>query len=217
MFSKQLKTFREKLKKSSYKFAKDNQLEPRTYANYENGSRLPNVAFLAQLSLKYDLNLNWLVLGEGNMLNTNSGESECYFFPVLGEVEASCGYGITVSDETTKALYGLSRQVVKDLGINPKQSEIIFASGNSMDPTIVGGDCLLVDKSKTEIYDGKIYCIRYDCQLYVKRLQKLPRKTIKVISDNKEQFDAFYIDFSKEIDIDFQIIGEVRWWGRIAK
>ena len=27
----------------------------------------------------------------------------------------------------------------------------------------------------------------------------------------------FYIDFSKNLDFDFAVIGEIRWWGRVAR
>ena len=86
-----------------------------------------------------------------------------------------------------------------------------------MYPTIEGGDSLLIDTSKKEVYDGRIYCVRIDGQLYAKRLQKIPPNTIKVISDNEKKYDAFYIDFSKSIDFDFEVIGEIRWWGRVAR
>jgi len=85
--------------------------------------------------------------------------------PVRGEVEASMGYGVTVLDETQTATYSISRKLAKDLNICLSSSEIIFARGNSMLPTIEGGDSLLIDLSKKDIYDGKIYCIRYDGQL----------------------------------------------------
>lgn len=137
--------------------------------------------------------------------------------PIRGNVTASMGYGITVYDETQTATYNISRELARDLGINAKNSEIIIASGDSMLPTIEGGDTLLIDLSCKEIYDGKIYCVRIDGQLYAKRLQKIPPNTIKVISDNKDKYDPFYVDFSKSIDYDFGIIGEIRWWGRIAK
>ena len=85
-----------------------------------------------------------------------------------------------------------------------------------MSPTIEGGDSLLVDRSKTTIYDGKIYCVRIEGQLYAKRLQKIPPNTVRVVSDN-DKYRSFEIDLNKISDFDFQIIGEVLWWGRVAR
>ena len=100
--------------------------------------------------------------------------NDCVNIPVLGEVSASTGYGVTVYNEMQTAVYQVSRKLVNDLGLNIHESEIIFAQGDSMMPTIDGGDSLLVDHARKEIYDGKIYCVRIDGQLYAKRLQKIP-------------------------------------------
>lgn len=134
---------------------------------------------------------------------------------VLGEVYASMGNGVTVYDETQTGTYTISNQLAKELGVNLNQAVMIFASGDSMIPTIYGGDSLLVDTSKKDIYDGRIYCVRIDGQLYAKRLQKIPPDRIKVVSDNQEKYDAFYVD--KDSTFDFEVIGEIRWWGRVAK
>lgn len=151
--------------------------------------------------------------------NEMSTDNEIKFIqiPVLGNVTASMGHGITVYDENQTGIYEISSQLAKDIGIVSGKTQMIFASGDSMYPTIEGGDSLLIDTSKKEVYDGRIYCVRIDGQLYAKRLQKIPPNTIKVISDNEKKYDAFYIDFSKSIDFDFEVIGEIRWWGRVAR
>lgn len=138
-----------------------------------------------------------------------------FAIPVRGNVEASLGYGVTVYEENETATYGISKKLAYDLGISPSTSEIIFARGDSMEPTIFGGDSLLVDLSKKEILDGVIYCIRLDGQLLTKRLQRLSHDIIGIISDNPK-YKMREVSLSKNID-DFTILGEVRWWGRIAK
>lgn len=150
-------------------------------------------------------------------LNKMSQNEDCTEIPVRGNVSASMGYGLTVYDETQTGTYAINNRLAKDLGINLNKSEIIFAKGDSMEPTIIGGDSLLVDLARKEVHDGSIYCVRIDGELYAKRLQKLPPDKIKVISDNKDKYDPFYIDLSKNIDFDFEIIGEIRWWGRVAR
>lgn len=151
-----------------------------------------------------------------NLTNVNN-DKNFVNLPVKGEVNASMGYGVTITNELQTGTYSLSKKLLNDIDADYTQSDIIFSSGDSMYPTIQGGDCLIVDKSKTEIYDGKIYCVRIEGQLYAKRLQKIPPAKIKVISDNKDKYDPFYVDFSKAIDFDFAVIGEVKWWSRVAK
>lgn len=179
------------------------------------------------LSAKFSRNSNWKD-EEIQKLNraynidiykeiSYSNSEDCTNLPILGNVSASMGYGITVYDETQTGTYAISNKLARDLNVNLKESDIIFAKGDSMEPTILGGDSLLVDRSKKSIYDGRIYCIRYEGELYVKRLQKVPPKKIKVVSDNQSKYDSWYVDCSKEIDFDFEIIGEILWWGRVAK
>lgn len=143
-------------------------------------------------------------------------EDDCINIPIKGEVVASMGYGVTVYDERQTATYSISRKLVDDLGLSKNQTEMIFAQGDSMMPTIEGGDSLLVDRSRTEIHDGKIYCVRVDGQLYAKRLQKIPPNTVRIVSDN-DKYRCFEIDLNKNPTFDFEVIGEVRWWGRVAR
>lgn len=152
-----------------------------------------------------------------NLRNIDISDNDFYDIPVRGDVCASMGSGVTVFNEEQTGVYKISRTLARDIGISANSTEMIIAKGDSMAPTIEDGDSLLIDLSKREIYDGKIYCVRIDGQLYAKRLQKIPPCKIKVISDNKEKYDPFYIDFSKNLDFDFAVIGEIRWWGRVAR
>lgn len=146
----------------------------------------------------------------------NKTDDDCINIAVRGDVSASMGFGVTVYDETKTGAYQISKKLANDLGIIPEKSEMIFASGDSMLPTIEGGDSLLIDLNRKEIYDGRIYCVRIDGQLYAKRLQKIPPSKVIVISDN-QKYQSFEIDFSKQIEFDFEVIGEIRWWGRVAR
>lgn len=163
------------------------------------------------------LKLDEAFKNEINQNETGNKPFDCVEIPIHGNVFASMGFGIEVYDETQTGMYSISKKLANDIGINLESSSMIFAKGDSMEPTIIGGDSLLVNASQKEVYDGSIYCVRIDGQLYAKRLQKVPPKKIKVISDNKEKYDAFYVDLTQEIDFDFEIIGEVRWWGRVAR
>lgn len=138
------------------------------------------------------------------------------YLPIRGDVSASCGNGVYVYDESQTAVYPVSEFLLKSLGASLTETDIIFASGDSMLPEIKDGDALMVDKSKKDVIDGQIYIIRSDGQLLCKRLQKIPPMKIKIVSDN-QKYDPYYIDFSKVIDFDFEVIGRVLWYSRIAR
>lgn len=149
-------------------------------------------------------------------LRPSLSDDDCINIPVKGGVVASLGYGVTTYNEEQTATYSISKKLADDLGVSKNQTEIIFAQGDSMMPTIEGGDSLLVDLTRTEIYDGKIYCVRIEGQLYAKRLQKIPPNIIRVVSDN-DKYRCFELELDKCSEYDFKVIGEVRWWGRVAR
>ena len=152
-------------------------------------------------------------------LNNNKQNEidDCIDISVRGNLTASLGAGIEIVDEYQTGTYAVSRKLMKDVGANISTTDFVPCEGDSMYPTIEGGALLMVDRSKTEVFDGKIYCIRLNNQLMAKRLQFLPPNKVKVISDNKEKYDAFYVDLSKELEYDFAIIGEVKWYGTVVR
>ncbi len=144
-------------------------------------------------------------------------DNDCVNLPVRGNLSASLGTGIDINDETQTATYTVSRKLMRYCGASLQETDFVPCEGDSMYPTIEGGALLMVDRSKTEIFDGKIYCVRLNNQLMAKRLQFLPPNKIKVISDNFEKYDPFYVDLSKELNFDFAIIGEVKWYGMVVR
>jgi phage repressor protein C with HTH and peptisase S24 domain len=149
--------------------------------------------------------------------NQSTQNEDCVDIPVRGNLSASLGQGIEIVDETQTGVYSVSRKLMKDVGANPHDTDFIPCEGDSMFPTIEGGSLLMVDRSKKEVFDGKIYCVRLNGNLIAKRLQFIPPNSVKVISDNKEKYDPFYVDLSKTLDYDFEIIGEVKWYGTIVR
>ena len=99
----------------------------------------------------------------------------------------------------------------------PTESLVLFTvNGDSMDgPTsqIKDGGLILVDKSINEFKNDGIYVIALDDSLYVKRLQILPRRKLKVKSDNLN-----YDPFEVSLDTDnFHIVGKVIWAGALLE
>lgn len=128
------------------------------------------------------------------------------------DVEASAGHGSWVeSEEIVKELM-FRRDWLQSHGFLRKDLGVIRSRGASMLPTIPDGAVLLVNKRETEIQNGRVYVIRYDRMLHVKRLQRLPGHQIQVVSDNAAEYPPFAVDLSDGVD--FQILGRVVWLGR---
>lgn len=216
IIAENLKRIRKNKNISQSEMANALDISINAYGNYELGRRIPTAELLNKITQMWGVNGHWLLTGVGDMFKGVNNIETTYELPVRGEVEASLGYGVTVYNEDITSTYSISKKFADDLGINPKRSEIIFARGDSMETTIFGGDSVLIDQSKTTIHDGVIYCIRLDGEPLIKRLQRLSPNKVGIISDNPKYAMREVILNENNVD-DFAIIGEVRWWGRIAK
>jgi len=149
-------------------------------------------------------NGNNQVNGSGNTLNgipSSLGEctiempdeSDMVDIPFLHDVFASAGGGATIPNEVDSGVIKFSTSFLKDfLRIDRfKGIHLITATGNSMEPTIVPGELLMVNPYENEdcrIKDGAIYIIICSDSVYVKRVYPSP-KEMKLVSDNKDVDD----------------------------
>ncbi|MDO6750036.1 S24 family peptidase, partial [Gilvimarinus sp. 1_MG-2023] len=77
------------------------------------------------------------------------------------------------SEEVSRKL-AFRRKWLKFKGLHEKDLVVVFAKGDSMEPTISDNNTIMVDTSDTSPQDGRMYVIRVDGHLLVKRTQILP-------------------------------------------
>jgi len=157
---------------------------------------------------KYNIKINLI---ENTIQNSSTPESNFINIPVENADFTPFAYGVS-SNQT----YKISKELARDIKIEKCKTKMIFATGDSMYPTIEGGDSVLLNSDNKEICDGKIYCIKLNGKYLIKRLQVIPPDKIKVVSDNKDKYDSFYINADDD-SCKFSIVGQVCWWGRIAR
>jgi len=129
-------------------------------------------------------------------------------------VGASAGPGALDADDTPLGQIGFETRWLRQLSANPKALSVIQVSGDSMSPTLVGGDDILVDRADgaERIRDG-IYVLRVDDSLIVKRLAINPMQlSFSVRSDNPA-----YPDWNDVNPANIDIVGRVIWTGRRIK
>lgn len=107
--------------------------------------------------------------------------------PVLGS-----GTGRLVDDERSEAVCCFQTEWLSRRGHIPSM-RVAQISGDSMSPTLVDGDLVLFDTSKTEPLDGKIMAVGIDDLLYIKRLRVSPEGYF-LVSDNRTVCEPWRIN-----------------------
>lgn len=122
-------------------------------------------------------------------------KSQFIYVPVYGKASAGNGY---INMDTV--LYD------KLIHINgySHDSFLIEVSGDSMEPTILDGEFVLVDPTHTEICEGKIYVITYNNETFIKMIEKHEEDEIVLLKSinqkyrdkviKKEEFESVKIE-----------------------
>ena len=100
------------------------------------------------------------------------------------DVAASAGPGRVAAGEFAQGAVGYVAEDLVRLGVRPADASVIEVAGESMVPTLVDGDEILVDRSQRGPRGGGgIWVIRVDGELRVKRLVRL-HGAWRIVSDN---------------------------------
>lgn len=106
---------------------------------------------------------------------------------------------------------GFYRDWLLSIGLSLNSVLALTMNGDSMAPTLLHGDIILIDSSKSSAKNPGIYVVRTDDRLMVKRIAPKIDGTLQVFSDNSvyppEQVEAANVSALK-------IVGQVRWFGR---
>jgi SOS-response transcriptional repressor LexA len=139
------------------------------------------------------------------------GEERLVRVPKLN-VGASAGPGAIPGSEIASAHIGFDPKWLKSLsGGRPADLSLIKVQGDSMSPTLVDGDDILVDaRDAVERLRDGIYVLRSEDALMVKRIALSPAaRRVAVKSDNDAYPDWPDCDLAS-----IHIIGRVIWAGR---
>jgi len=175
---------------------------------------IPGLDIALRIAEQCDVNLEWLATGKGSKHpsydienkasenEANKGSSSAIqeesnslrikefnedFVLVPGyHIQVSAGNGSCAIDAPIKRYLAFRRKYLKYKGLDSNKLAVVFAKGDSMEPTVKDNDSLLVDLSCTTPIDGKLFVVRLGDELYAKRVQKSFDGSIRLISDNRE-------------------------------
>ncbi|MBO2611195.1 XRE family transcriptional regulator [Shewanella algae] len=181
----------------------------------------PSFDKMVRISRLYNVNLEWLCTGEG----TKQIETEMAICPgnefdeeyalINGfHAQVSTGHGAVWDDEKVRRKLAFRTKWLRFRGLQPENLRVVFAKGDSMEPTIHTGDSILVDITQTTLTDGSIFVLRLGDELYAKRLQKHIDGSVTIISDNKEYKEQ--VVTAADLPM-LNIVGKVVWIGKDVK
>jgi phage repressor protein C with HTH and peptisase S24 domain len=97
-------------------------------------------------------------------------------------------------------------------GCSPATSRILEVSGDSMAPAIADGDHILVNQQDQELKDGKVYVLRVDNEIFIKRFFRAKGKYL-FRSDNREM-DYTDLEIEPNGRNHWRVVGRVIWVGK---
>lgn len=98
-----------------------------------------------------------------------------------------------------------------ELNVRPEDARIVTVIGDSMEPTLMSGDKILIDVADQAPSPPGIFCFWDGFGVVIKRLEALPKTdppTLIVISDNPK-----HDRYERTIE-EINIIGRVKWFTR---
>lgn len=130
-----------------------------------------------------------------------------YFdFVPMAEARLNAGGGNVVMKEQFGEYYAFRKDWLRKVATGPGNIVLMTVEGESMTPTISDGDTVMIDRGRTRIKSGSIYALGIEDTIIIKRLEYLVSGSIRIISDNRQEY-APYEANPKNI----RIIGEVIW------
>ncbi|QPJ61632.1 MAG: helix-turn-helix domain-containing protein [Candidatus Nitronauta litoralis] len=187
---------------------------PQQISNWEKGTYSPSGKNLQALCKVLGVGMECFqddsADSAGNVLGFDQGEGVPGQFSMVEKKKGaiSAGTGLIASNEMDFQLAFRNDWLEKFGGV--RQLFVMRVEGDSMEPTLVENDIVLINKNEITVGPGGgIFAIKWGELLLVKRLQLNPSSgKISIISDNSK-----YRATTESQDA-FKIEGRVIWFGR---
>ena len=124
----------------------------------------------------------------------------------IRELAAAAGGGAVDLDETILGHLYFRRDWLDCQAIDSTQADVIKVGGESMEPTLPGGCSILMDRRPRTPRSGRIYVVRTDEGVVVKRARRDSGRWV-LSSDHPAWLPRPW-------PADAELIGEVRWMSR---
>lgn len=176
-------------------------------SQWERGLTEPDKASLHALKRKGRVNPDWITYGAEPMLFRATQPYPADLTPETSRVDAveslsdlpqggqyvlvshydvhlSAGDGCEWVEHPEEEPLIFRLQWFRSKGLEPEACRALRMRGDSMSPTLLDGDTVLIDTSSVDVRDDMIYAVLHHGELYIKRLFLLPGGALQLRSDN---------------------------------
>jgi phage repressor protein C with HTH and peptisase S24 domain len=171
-------------------------------SQYTNGN--PTLETLQRMASALDVGVGDL-LGEEPPIKPKEG----YVYIQELDIEASAGHGVVPGQATIESYFIMKTEDfrLEFNGVDPAKVRVIEVRGDSMAPTFLNHDRVLVNTGDT-IPDDGIFVLWIDGHRYIKRVQRIPGKGWKIKSDNKN-YEPIELDKNMKVNVEGRVIGAI--------
>ena len=193
--AERLKTLRLMLQLNQKEMAETMGFSQSYLCGIENGQKTPNADFFLALSVKFGLNISWLVNGFGPMFSAGNGKNMKYMIREKSPVYLS-----------SEALGNIVN------GIENGKMFFFEVDGENMEPTLMKGDKAVIDPESKELQNNGIYLFDINSRKTIKRCFKTGNWGFKLTNDKPvtKNNDLFF-------DSSMECLGRVVWMMREIK
>lgn len=180
------------------------KLTQQSISNFEQGGakRLP--LWMRHVRMAFDSDSG----GEQMARTDLPGEELVYVRQV--DLSYAMGAGAVVEDYPATGLIPFNLQFLRSIARGHVETLFVArGQGDSMMPTLINDDLVLIDTSQTLVTDqDRIWAVTVSGAGMIKRVRRLPQDRFELISDNPV-VPSQVVDFD-----DLQVVGRVVWVGR---
>lgn len=192
---------------SQHEMSLEVKLSKNAWQTYERGISTPGTQVLSLLA-DMGFSINWLVTGKGSMRvgDGNSGREGYVFLHRYGPG----GPGDKCHSVSFESIIFDEKWLHLELKKSASELCVLIPESDSMLPTIVPGDVLILDQSKQFLCGDGIYvfCLNGVCQ--VKRIQIMGDGALKIMSDNP-LYETILL--SRDDVRQLVVLGKIIWRG----
>ncbi len=189
--------------------------------------------WIAKVSKAFSVSADWLFYGTGSMQRGNAqiapaeAQNMCPIQkdePQRMAPEAVPSMGFTLVPKAKARLdvetgklemenesvcyYAFKTEFLNRKG-NASKMVLLDISGDSMHPTLMERDVVMIDESQNDLVPGGIFAVALDQHILIKHLDREPGKLI--IRSRNTEFHPLEIDLNKENGTEVRIVGRVVW------